>query len=261
MKKIFILLLFFPLFSSAQILNIERYKIEKDTARHFMFKATAGINIYNRSASALDPVNLFGYNVDVNTMYYPKKHAFIIIGKLDYLKINDNDFLNFGFLHARINFFRENNINYEVFSQYSFDNFRRLEPRILVGSGVRKNLVKDENISLVLGVGLLYEKERWKHPVDGHTITTDFLKSSNYLSFRYSVNEFLDLNTISYYQVGYDNNISSFRHRISSIITTNTKISSGFSLTNSLEMNYEDKPIVPITKLIFAFKTGISLDF
>lgn len=261
MKKLLVLFLLLPLFSSSQILNIERYKIERDTTRHFMFKATAGLNLYNRSASADDPVNLFGYNVDVNAMYYPKKHAYIVIGNLDYLKINDDDFLNFGFFHTRVNFFRENNLNYEAFAQYSFDNFRGLDPRILVGAGIRKKLISDENISFILGIGLLYERERWKHPVDENMITANFLKNSNYLSFRYSINEFLDLNTINYYQVGYDNDISSFRHRFSSITTLNTKISSRFSLTNSMEMNYEDKPIVPITKFIFAFKTGFSFDF
>lgn len=260
MKRLIVLLFLLPLFGFSQILNIERYKIEKDTTKHFMFKATAGLNIYNRSASEENPVNLFGYNVDVNAMYHPKKHAYIAIGKLDYLRINDSDFLNFGFLHTRVNFFRENNINYEVFAQYSFDNFRGLEPRMLIGGGVRKNIVKDENLSLVLGVGLLYEKERWIHPVSQNIERVGFLKNSNYLSFRNTINDFLDLNTIGYYQVGYDNNISDFRHRISGITTLNTKISSRFSLTNSFEINYEDKPIVPVTKMIFAFKTGISLD-
>lgn len=260
MKKLYAIILLLPLFNYSQILNIERFKIEKDTARHFKFKATAGIDIYNRSASAESPVNLFGYNVDVNAMYYPKKHAYIALGKLDYLRINEDDFLNFGFLHGRVNFYRENNINYEVFAQYSFDNFRGLEPRIIAGGGVRKNLIKNNNISLVLGVGALYENERWVHPVEGNAINVNFVKSSNYLSFRYTLNEFLDLNTINYYQVGYDRSISNFRHRISSITTLNTKISSTFSLTNSFEMNYEDKPIVPITRFIFSFRTGISLD-
>lgn len=260
MKKLYAITLLLPLLNYSQILNIERFKIEKDTAKSFMFKATAGVDVYNRSASAESPVNLFGYSVDINAMYYPKKHAYIAVGKLDYLRINEDDFLNFGFLHGRVNLFRENNINYELFAQYSFDNFRGLEPRVIAGGGIRKNLIKNEALTFVLGVGLMYENERWIHPTEGNVVNVSFLKSSNYLSFRYTLNEFLDLNTMNYYQVGYDNGISSFRHRISSITTLNTKITSKFSLTNSLEINYEDKPIVPITKFIFAFSTGFSLD-
>lgn len=226
-----------------------------------MLKATAGLNIYNRSAAEDSPVNLTGYNVDLNAMYYPGKHAYVFISKLDYLKINDSDFLNFGFIHGRIHFFREKDINYELFTQYSYDNFRGLDPRILAGVSVRKNLIKNENITFLFGIGLLYEKERWIHPHTEIPIEVNFLKNSNYLSFRYTINEFLDLNTLNYYQIGYDKQIRNFRHRISSMTTLNTRITSRFSLTNSIELNYEDKPVVPITKLIFAFRTGFSYDF
>lgn len=251
---------FTALKGQGQILNIERYKIEKDTAKVFTFKTTAGLNIYNRSAAADNPVDLFGYNININALYYPNKHAFMFVSKFDYLKINDNDFLNFGFIHGRVNFNRDEDINYDVYSQYSYDNFRGLHPRVIAGGSIRKNLIKNDNISFVLGIGGFFEHERWDNPITEEQVEVNLFKNSNYLSFRMSVNDFLDINTMNYYQVGYDNAINSFRHRISSITNINTKISERFSLTNSFEINYEDKPIVPITKLIFAFRTGISLD-
>ncbi|WP_245189613.1 hypothetical protein [Lunatimonas salinarum] len=90
-----------------QILNIERLRMEKDTARHFQFKTTFGLNVYNRSAGVDDPVNLFGYNLDVNAIYYPNEHAYVFVSNFGYLKINDEDFLNFGFVHSRVNFLRD----------------------------------------------------------------------------------------------------------------------------------------------------------
>lgn len=203
MNMKFVALLFFILSSfiaQSQILNIERYKIEKDTTKHFMFKTTFGLNIFNRSASEDSPVNLFGYNLDVNAMYYPDKHAYILVSKFDYLRINDNDFLNFGFLHGRINFLRENKLNYDVFTQYSYDNFRGLDPRIIVGGSLRYNLIKNESLSLVLGVGGFFESERWLNPMTEETVEINLFKNSNYLSFRYTINEILDLNTMNYYQ-------------------------------------------------------------
>lgn len=255
-----LLLFFVTLTGQSQILNIERYKIKKDTSKVFTFKTTAGLNIYNRSAAADSPVDLFGYNINLNALYYPNKHAYMFISKFDYLKINDNDFLNFGFVHGRINFNREEDINYDVYSQYSYDNFRGLHPRVVAGGSIRRNLIKSEKISFVLGIGGFFEHEKWDIPNTDEQIEVNLVKSSNYLSFRMSVNDFLDLNTMNYYQVGYDSEISSFRHRISSITNINTKISERFSLTNSFEINYEDRPIVPITKLIFSFRTGISVD-
>lgn len=261
-KKFFLtsLLISFTIIGHAQILNIERYKIKQDSTNHFSFKSTFGLSVFNRSAAADSPVNLVGYNVDLNALYYPKKHAYVGVAKLDYLKINDNDFLNFGFIHTRVNFFREHRFNYDAYVQYSYDNFRGLDPRIIAGANIRYKLINNKQVSLVVASGLLAENERWNNPVNNETIEVQFVKSSNYISFRFAVNELLDINTINYYQVGFDKDIGSFRSRISSITNINTKISKRFSLTNSLEINYEDKPIVPITNFIFSFRTGISLD-
>ncbi len=263
MKKIVLILFFTGLFSSlnGQILNIERLRIEKDTAKNFMFKTTFGLNVFNRSAAADAPVNLFGYNFDLNTLYFPKKHAFILVSKFDYLRINDSDFLNFGYVHGRANFLREEKVNYETFVQYSFDNFRGLDPRWLAGGSVRIYLVKNDRISFIVGMGGFYEREKWMHPFTEESVEVKFVKSSNYFSLRATINEFVDINTINYYQVGYDNSINDFRHRLSTSFIINTKLTDRFSFTNSIDIGYEDKPIVPITRLIFGFKTGLSLDF
>jgi hypothetical protein len=257
----FIILLLFPLFTDAQILNIERLRMEKDTAKSFMMKTTFGLNVFNRSAAADEPVNLFGYNLDVNAIYHPSKHALIFVSKFDYLRINDSDFLNFGFVHGRMNFYRERTLNYETYVQYSFDNFRRLDPRWIFGGGIRNKLVDMDRMTLILGIGALYEYERWQHPETEQFVEVDFVKSSNYISLRYTLNQFVDINTVNYYQVGYDRSIRGFRNRVSSSTILNTKFTDRLSFTNTFEISYEDKPIIPITPLVFSFRTGLSLDF
>jgi hypothetical protein len=86
-----LILIYLPLIASSQILNIERNRLEKDSTKVFLFKTTAGLSMYNRSAAENAPVNLLGYNVDVNAIYYPNQHAYLLLSKFDYLKINDND--------------------------------------------------------------------------------------------------------------------------------------------------------------------------
>lgn len=262
-KKIFSLLVILS-FSHAlvgQVLNIERLRLEKDTATSFKSKITAGMNIYNRSSAANEPVNLFGYNVDVNTLYYPDKHAFMGIAKFDYLKINDEDFLNFGFVHFRVNYFRKKTINFENFIQYSYDNFRGLHPRLLGGGGIRWNTFKSNTLSMVIGIGGLYEYENWTHPETNQTIEMTLVKSSNYISFRWTANENVDINFVGYYQTGYDSDISAFRNRTNSSLILNTKIAKRISFANSFDISYEHQPIVPIIRTIYTFKTGISFDF
>jgi hypothetical protein len=247
--------------ADAQILNIERLRMEKDTAKYFQFKTTFGLNHYNRSAGVDDPVNLFGYNLDVNAIYYPAKHAFVFVSNFDYLKINDADFLNFGFVHGRVNFLREEKVNYEVYGQYSFDNFRGLDPRLLIGGSVRLSTIKTDRLTLLVGIGGLKEWETWQHPYLEEIRQISLFKSSNYFSLRATLNDFVDVNLVNYYQVGFDRSISDFRQRFNSSTIINTKISDRFSLTNTFDLSYENRPIVPITNLIFSFRTGLSLDF
>ena len=262
MRKIIFILLFFISFSSySQILNIERYRLKGDSSKVFVAKATAGLSLYNRSAAADDPVNLFGYKWDINTMYHPGKHAYILISNFDYLRINESDFLNFGLIHGRtvFNFEKKNNI--ETLLQYSFDNFRGLAPRWITGGTFRTRVVENDRLTLILGLGVLYENETWEHPFTEEFINVDFIKSSNYISFGLSINEYVDFNMVNYYQVGYDQSIQALRNRINGNFNLNTKITRRFSFTNSFDFSYEDKPIVPITKFIFAFRSGISFDF
>lgn len=262
LKRHFFLFLFLlPFFTEGQILNIERSRLQKDTAKVFLFKANAGLNVYNRSAAADAPVNLFGYNIDLNALYYPGKHGYMFISKFDYLKINDSDFLNFGMVHARANFLRDRKVNYETFVQYSFDNFRGLDPRWIAGGSVRHSLIKTKKLSFLYGIGGMYEFEKWQVPNSEQFIEVNFFKSSNYLSLRATINEYVDFNMVNYYQVGYDRGISAFRHRISNSTILNTKLTERFSITNTFEISYEDRPIVPITNVIYSFRTGLSLNF
>ncbi|WP_234364381.1 DUF481 domain-containing protein [Lunatibacter salilacus] len=258
---LFLFFLAFAFSSEAQILNIERLRMEKDTAKHFQFKTTFGLNVFNRSAGIEDPVNLFGYNLDVNAIYYPKRHAYVFVSNFDYLRINESDFLNFGFVHGRVNFNRENKVNYETYLQYSFDNFRGLDPRLLAGGSVRINMVKNDRVDFILGLGGLQEWETWQHPYTEEVVQVSLIKSSNYLSLRATLNDYVDVNLVNYYQVGYDRDISDFRQRINSSTIINTKITERFSLTNSFDISYENRPIVPVTNVIFAFRTGLSLNF
>lgn len=246
---------------SSQILNIEKYRMMSDTSKSFALNGRGSLNVNNRSAEATNPVNLFGYNLALNGLYIPKKHAYILLAQKDYLRINDSPFLNFGFIHGRVNFFRKSKINYELFAQTSHDNFRGLNPRILSGGYVRINLIDNKNTDFIFGFGGFYEFEKWQHPVNDSEVNVSFIKNSNYIVFRHSFSEQLHLNTIAYYQVGYDQNIGNFRHRYSGNIILNSKISKHFNFFNQFDFSYEDRPIVPITKFIFTYRVGVGIDF
>lgn len=256
-----IFLLFFIETAHSQILNIERTRLQPDSMKVLETKFTAGFNVFNRSAAEDSPVNLTGFNLNLNSIYQPDRHAIMLMSQFDYLKINEDVFLNFGFVHGRANFLREEKLNYEIYSQYSYDNFRGLDSRVIGGGGIRYRLLEGEKTQLILGVGGFYERESWQVPNTEEFVNLSLFKNSNYLSFRTTINSVVDLNMIVYYQTGYDNSIQMFRNRYSNFTVINTNITKRLSLMNSFEISYEDKPVVPITKLVFAFNTGLSLNF
>jgi len=262
MKNLLLLCLFFlPYVLHSQILNIERLRLERDTAKSFLVKATVGLTANNRSAAETEPAHLFALNFDINTLFYPEKHAYIFLSKFDYLQVNEEGLLNFGYFHARANFLRDQKTNYETFVQYSFDNFRGLAPRWILGAGIRYHILKSSKTTFLIGVGGMYEYEKWRYPYTRELVDVGLVKSSNYLSFQTEINKYIDLNMVHYYQVGYDRNIKGFRNRFSSSLALNAKISERFSFTNSFDLSYEDKPVVPVTKLIYTLKSGLSINF
>lgn len=246
--------------SHGQILNMEKYRIEGDSLKPYAFNLTGSFSANNRSASTESPVNLIGYNFSLHSVYTPNKHAYIFIAHRNFLRINENPFINFGYLHSRISFYRKNKFHFEIFTQLSDDNFRGLRPRWINGGAMRYRFIDSKKTDFILGVGGFLEFERWFHPASGDRVDVLFPKASFNIVYRHSFSDHINVNAVVFYQVGYDKTITHFRHRTSGNINLNTKITERLSLTNFFDFSYEDRPIVPITKFLFSYRIGVGLD-
>jgi len=255
-----LLFLFLIEFSHGQILNMEKYRVTGDSLKKYALNINGNLNLKNRSAEADNPVNIFGYDFAIHGVYTPRKHAYIFIAHRDFLRINDSPFLNFGYIHGRVNLYRKNRLNFEFYTQVSDDNFRGLNPRILGGASLRYRLIDKEQSELIIGTGSFYEYEQWNHPITDQSVFARLVKSSTNLVFRYTFSEALHANGVLFYQFGYDSSIEKIRNRYSGDINLNSKITKRLSLTNTFSFSYEDLPIVPITRFIFSFETGITFE-
>ena len=112
-----------------------------------------------------------------------------------------------------------------------------------------------------ISTGGFYEHETWKNPLTEEFVEIGLWKSTNYVRFQKTLSDIVDLNTIIYYQVGYDGSAEVFRHRVSGNVNVNTQFTRILSLNTTFDMSYEDKPIVPVTKFIFSLKTGLAVNF
>jgi hypothetical protein len=259
-RVLLLVLLFLSLSLNAQILNLENYRADGDSLKKFALNINGSFNVNNRSAAQDNPVNLIGYNISLDAIYVPGKHGYIFITHRNFLQINDSPFLNFGFIHGRVNFFRKKRLNYETFVQVSDDNFRGLNPRLIAGGSVRFRIIDLEETELLIGTGGFYEYEKWLNPLNNEIIRVEFFKSSSNIVFRHTFNKSFHMNGVAYYQFGYDSNIEAFRNRYSLDLNLNSKITDKFSLTTHFDLSYENRPIVPITSFIYAVRVGLGFD-
>lgn len=255
--------LFFLCFQGhAQILNIEKARLDDiSSEKPYHIKVEADVDFYNRSATNAEKAKFFSSDLTLNATYVSEKHAYLLIGELAYVENNSNSILNNGNLHFRTTFFRENRFSTEVYTQGQFDKFRGLTDRGLVGAAERWRITTGEKFDWHLATGPMFEYERWRSPDAEGFRHKRMLKLSTYTTVRWKISEYIDFNTVVYYQVGRDRDDDVTRHRISNNTNLNFKINEKLSFKTGVSLAYEDKPIVPITDFIYSVENGISLNF
>lgn len=264
----FILILFAAPGADAQILNIERSRVERDTANFVTGKAGLNFSMFNRNAGRNNPNNFLQLTFNGDLAYISRHHTYLFLNYYNYLLVNydsrelRNTVASNGYSHFRVNLLSRRKMSYELFTQYQTDMARGLERRILTGGGLRWLLYRTENTSWFAGTGLMHEHERWKDPEqEGVIQVSDLLKSSNYISLRSKLSEHVETNNIAYFQTGYDRDINRFRNRISGDLGLTVKLIGRVSMRTNFNFTYEDRPIVPVTRFIYAITNGLQVDF
>lgn len=245
-----------------QILNVEKSRLEEDSSKYFMGKASLGMNLNNRGVINDQTITFLGINASTDLAYFSKKHTYMFINFYNYITNNGNAFVSAGYSHFRIHLLRKNRLSYETFAQYQYDRPRGLNYRRLIGGGIRYSLHKSKAVNITLGNGFFLEQEGWQSPVQEIPVqNVVFLKSNNYFSIRYNVNENLRFNSIIYYQVGHDSGANLFRQRLSGEANINVRISKKISMKTTFTSTYENHPIIPIQKFLYTLLNGIEVNF
>lgn len=247
----------------AQILNVEKERLSSDSANYFLGSAGIAFNTNNRSINDDgETVSFVGLTANADFGYISELHSFLLVSQFNYTATSDDPINSTGYGHFRVNFLRNRQVSYENFTQVQYDQGRGMESRWLGGGGLRFRLKKTEKSSVYVGIGGMYEQETWDYPGPSEAmLTTRIWKSSNYISGRFTLNEHISLNLITYYQTGYDYDADYFRHRISGDLNLLINVTSKLSLTTTIFGGYENRPVVPISKVVYSVTNGIIVSF
>ncbi|MDQ3394159.1 MAG: DUF481 domain-containing protein [Bacteroidota bacterium] len=248
--------------SFSQILNVEKSRLEEDSSKYFMGKASLGMNLNNRGVINDEAITFLGINASTDLAYFSKRHTYMFINFFNYISNNGNAFVSAGYSHFRINYARKNRMSYETFAQYQYDRPRGMNYRRLTGTGLRYVLFKSQSLNLTTGHGFFIEQEGWQSPVhDVPVQNVTYLKANNYLSIRWKVNENMNFNSMAYYQVGHDQKVGLFRQRISGEANASVRVSKKVSMKTTFSSTFENHPIVPVRKFIYTLQNGIEVNF
>ncbi|MTI22475.1 DUF481 domain-containing protein [Fulvivirga sp. RKSG066] len=265
MTKKYTLLLFVWLTSHvlySQILKVDKGNLDADSSGYFMGSVDASFNINNRSTTAEEEVIFKGLNGNADLVYVSDKHAYILINSINYFTSTGGPLISTGYAHFRVNLLRKKTLSYELFTQIQYDDGRNMPFRFLQGGGIRINLAESSNSSLHLGLGIMHEEEHWKSiRMDGQIIEKEIWKTSDYISGKIKVNDYVNFSIITYYQGGYDNESEVFRNRVSGDAVLSVKITDRLAFLTSFSAQYEDKPIIPINGFVYSLTNGLKFNF
>lgn len=260
-----ILLIFMCLLLSyaahSQILNIERNRLNRDTTRYWTGQLDLNLLLHNRGAKVDQPVRYTSFSSNADLAYTSIKHRYFLINQISYSALTGNAFLRTGYSHFRANLNWRQVISEEFFAQGQYDIGRGLKERYLAGAGLRYKFVESKKATMALGVGLMYEQERWEYPGEEREVTVRMPKNSNYLSLRWQINPMVHLNTIMYYQHGYDRQFDMWRHRLSTDFNMAATLSKRIRFTTSFAASYDPRPVVPVLNWVYSLQNGIRFAF
>jgi len=261
-KYLTLLLLFLvPSFTPAQIANIEKFRLDKDTVNLWLGNAGFGFS----SKKQKNVVN--EYNAYLNLVYLSKRHSYMTLNYTDLQQIDKYKFISEGYTHWRVNFFRRNRISYEPFIQFQYDKGRGLSKRNLYGYCFRLNLLKykkdRDRFDLGISTGAMYEEEEWNGKVvhyktnnDSTHTQTHFIKSTSNLFAKAGLHEKITLFASVYYQARFDK----FNYpRVVSDIQLTFKVTKLLSLNTGFVATYDSYPVV--NGNIFTYKLNGSFQF
>lgn len=236
---------------NAQILNIESFRLEKDTSNIFLGSVSFGYS----SKKQISNVSQFSTNC--NAAYLTKLHSIMIISNLTFVKALNQNVVNQGYAHFRINFYRKKLLSFEQFSQLQYDNGRGLANRYLTGLCIRYRIHSSQPWNLSVNTGFIFEHEDWVYLKDKNS--SNYIKSSSNLSYKIKINPFVSFYSTIYYQALPEKIFGFYRFISDSCIQI--KMSNKLNFITHYIVQYDNSPIIQVPNFTYSFISSIQYNF
>jgi len=181
-----------------------------------------------------------------------------ILGNYEYGESAGKTDKNEGFVHLRHIHQLDKQYAWEAFSQLSFNEFTKLNLRVLAGGGVRLTLadVTDKRASF-FGLGAFYEYEKLDTDEAGDESESS-VRVNSYLVFKFRFNDHVSLVISTYYQPSLED-LSDFRAIEDMSLVS--ELTESLSLRVGLDLKHDSDPPADVEKTDTSLKLGFVIRF
>jgi hypothetical protein len=247
------LLLCHSMIGFGQILKVDKLHLEGDSSGYITGVVDAAFAANNRSSTAVRQNVYLGITSNLDLVHIGKENATIMISGINFYKLGDGPFINTGFVHFREVLNRKQKWNPEIFTQAQYDESRNMRWRLLMGGGYRWNIFRGKN-ALHLGLGAFREHERWEQ--QELLISKRLWKMNSYLGGELMVTKSIGINSIVYFQSGYDREDGLQRNRLSGSFQIRDKLTEHLKAKLVINFLVDDEPIVPLNRVVYETFVG-----
>ncbi len=234
--------------AAAQIVNIERQRLNADTNGLF-----GDADLSFRVVKQVTPLYSFAQNAQV--VYRKDKHQIFVLENLLFIKSPGANFAHSGFIHVRYQMPAEKRLMFESFAQVQFNKLLRVQYRQLIAAGGRFELFPKEHVNRAfVGAALMNEYEIVQNREE---VNTD-MRMNYYLALRLKLFDRMELNSTSYYQpvLAYSKDF-----RLSTENSILFDISSQIQFKFELSLFYDEIPPPGVVKNTYSILNGIRYKF
>lgn len=247
-KLFFITLLFFPILTFSQIINVESLRKVTDTS------GWTGNTSLDFSLTK-NTQTLIRLNNKIHVQYKMKRHLALFVNDLGFERSGEQSFVNQGSQHLRYNYKMFENITWEAFVQSQYNSIAKIKFRGLTGTGPRFKLLGLEKYRLYLGTLVMYEHEELDEEI--LIINRDW-RASSYLSLSFFPTDNISFVSTTYYQPVL-NNFQNFR--IASENSFVLGILEKLSLKTTYTLTFDATPATGVPDTFYQLTTGLLYAF
>ena len=252
-----------PIFSCAQILNIDREVVSDDSILHKMaFIGSLSISSDKQKNNVLD----LSSNIEIDRFF---KNNYVLLGIMrnDAVFSGKTAIQNEGQFHLRFRDMDKRKISAEEFVQYQWNGAWGMDYRILGGINLRMKFLEKRKADLYAALGVFHEWEKWNWngvkdeylPVNPKNRFSNKFRLNNYLKYSVKLSDIVDVSTITYVQFPLAGKF--FQPRW--YVDANLYLAASKHINFVVHWDHisDRARVVPIDDFYYGFSTGIQMNF